>query len=126
LIVVFRRIFRRAAEDVRSKLGEGRILVIDESANSFGLGSKGVTQIRGNGCLGASDDEVIFVMWLPRRELRIPRHRITSVDRARSHLGKTVGRPLLRIAFTNDDGHPDTIALLVSDLEAWESALRSG
>lgn len=99
-------------------------MLLDDRANSFGIESAGVTQIRGNGCLAATDDEVLFVMWVPRREFRIPRDRITAVERATSHLGKTVARPLLRLRYTNQGGQADSIAWFVSDLPAWETALR--
>ncbi len=107
-------------------LGADRIVAIDEGANSFGVESRGPWQIRGNGCLAASDEEVVFVMWLPRRTLRFPRDRITGVERAWSHLGKTIGRPLLRVRFTGDDGQPDSVAWFVRDLPAWEAALGTG
>jgi hypothetical protein len=103
--------------------GDGELELMDESANSFGLESRGVAQIRGNGCLALTADEVIFVMWLPRRELRIPRERISLVERAGSHLGKTVGRPLLRVRFADEIGRDDSVAWLVRDLLAWEAAL---
>ena len=123
--VILKRFRRRSAEDVRSRLGAENISVIDERANSFGIESKGVVQIRGNGCLAASDEELMFLMWLPRRELVIPRPLITGVERVRSHLGKTIGRDLLKVTFTSSEGNPDSVAWYVSDIEAWESALRT-
>ncbi len=107
-------------------LGAERIVAIDEAANSFGVESRGPWQIRGNGCMAASAEEVVFVMWVPRRTLRIPRDRITGVERASSHLGKTIGRPLLRVRFTDDDGQPDSVAWFVHDLPGWEAALGRG
>ena len=114
---------RPAAAEVRSKLGEGQILAIDGSANFFGLESKGRWQIRGNGCLAATAHEILFRMWIPRREVTIPRDRIIAVEHARSHLGKTVFRPILRIRFTRADGHRDAAAWWVRDLAAWDAAL---
>jgi hypothetical protein len=60
----------------------------------------------------------------PRRELRIRRERITAVERATSHLSKTVGRPLLRLRYLDDAGRTDSIPWLVRDLPAWEATLR--
>jgi hypothetical protein len=108
--------------DVRARLGEP--ILLDGSANFFGVESRGAAQMRGNGCLGASADEVFFIMWLPRREFSIPRSRITAVERVRSHLGKRIGRDLLLVRFTNEEGKPDSIAWYVKDLSAWENALR--
>jgi hypothetical protein len=98
-------------------------VLIDETANSFGVESAGATQIRGNGCLAATEEEVVFVMWLPRRELRIPRDRITAVERVRSHLGKTIGHELLRLRYIDEAGRPDSMAWFVQDLAAWEATL---
>ena len=110
---------------MRARLGETEIVAIDESANCFGVESAGVWQVRGNGCLGATNDEVLFIMWFPRKELSIPRESITVVERARSHLGKSIGRELLRVRFTNDNGQPDSAAWYVRDLPVWEAALTS-
>ena len=114
---------RRAAADVRARLGEDQILLIDEQANSFGIESRGLFQIRGNGCLAATEDEVVFMMWIPRRELRIPRDRITAVERVRSHLGKRIGRDLLRVRYVDEAGRPDSVAWFVHHLPTWEATL---
>jgi hypothetical protein len=65
----------------------------------------------------------MFLMWIPRRELLIPRDRITAVQRVTSHLGKTVGHPLLRLHYVEETGRPDSVAWLVRDLPAWEATL---
>ena len=114
---------RRAAARVRARLGEDRILLMDDRANSLGIESRGVAQIRGNGCLAATGDEVLFVMWIPRRELLIERERITAVERAGSHVGKTIGRPLLRLRYIDEAGREDSVAWFVRDLPAWEATL---
>lgn len=114
---------RRAAGAVRQLVGDGAIVAIDERANGFGVESAGALQVRGNGCLALTDDELVFVMWLPKRVLRIPRERITAVERTRWHLGKTMGRDLLRVRFTNERGEPDSAAWLVRDLPLWEATL---
>jgi hypothetical protein len=121
--VLFGWLGRRVAEQVRARLGADRILLIDERANSFGVESGGKAQIRGNGCLALTAGELLFLMWIPRRELRIERGRITSVERASSHLGKSIFRPLLRIRFIDELGRADSVAWFVRDLQAWEAAL---
>lgn len=124
-VVFFRKTRRRVAEEVRARLGESEILAIDDMANSFGVESAGVMQVRGNGCLAATSDEVLFIMWMPRKELSIPRAWIRAVERADSHLGKRIFRPLLRIRYTDDQGRADSVAFAVRDLPAWEAALSS-
>ena len=114
---------RAAAAEVERVLGPGAVVIQDETANFFGIESRGATQVRGNGHLATSTDDVVFVMWVPRRTIRIPRTAITRVHRKRSHLGKTVGHELLALEFTNGDGEPDSAAWLVRDLASWEAAL---
>lgn len=111
--------------EVRSTLGEGRIVAIDNRANCFGLESAGAMQIRGNGCLAATHDELLFIMWIPRRVIRIRRERITAIERAKSHLGKTIFRPLLHVRFSDDQGKPDSVAWYVRNLLGWEATLSS-
>ena len=118
----FRRLQRRAAAEIRAELGD-RIVAIDERANFFGLGSSGAGQIRGNGCLAVTDDEILFRMWWPKKKIRIGRDRIASVGHTKSHLGKTVGRPLLLVSFAGDMGQEDSAAWLVTDLDSWLTIL---
>ena len=98
---------------------------LEDGANSFGVESRGPFQLRGNGCLGASASEILFIMWWPRREIQIRRKDVLEVGRARSHLGKTIGRELLLVRFTNREGAPDSVAWWVSDLDGWKEVLRS-
>lgn len=116
----------RIAAEIQARLGPDRVLSIEDGANSFGVESGGAGQIRGNGCLAASADEILFIMWFPRREIRIPRANVTAVERARSHLGKRIGRDLLLVRFTNEKGAPDSVAWWVRDVERWERILRGG
>lgn len=122
-MIFLRKRRRKIADEVGARLREEGIILADDSANCFGVESRGRGQIRGNGCLAASPSEIVFVMWLPRRELSIPRDRVVAVDRTTSHLRKSVGRDLLRVKFTNAAGEPDSVAWFVRDLAAWEFAL---
>ncbi|HEV3472372.1 MAG TPA: hypothetical protein VG408_04095 [Actinomycetota bacterium] len=121
-MLLLRKRRRAIAAEVHARLGEG-IVAAEESANFFGVESRGKLQIRGNGFLAASSSQILFIMWLPRRELTILRNRVSAVERTMSHLGKTIGRQLLRVRFTNDAGQQDSVAWFVRDLQAWESAL---
>ena len=102
----------------------GVTLLREGDANSFGIESAGVWQVRGNGNLALTKHELLFAQWVPNRLLRIPRSSIVEVTTARSHLGKTVGRDLLKVVWLTDLGAEDSIALWVRDLEGWLEALR--
>ena len=109
---------RARARRVAGQLVGGSPLLVDDFANFFGLESRGRFQIRGNGCLALGDAQLVFAMWLPRRQLVIKRDRIEAVDTVDSHLGKRIGRPLLHVTFNND-----AAAWFVRDVDRWLATL---
>jgi len=111
-----------AARDVTARLGDD-IQLIDGTASFFGIASSGPWQIRGNGCLAASHDTVVFERWLPREIVAIPRARIVSVGLTNSFLGKTRFRNLLEIRFRDRAGAIDAVAWQVDDPFPWIAAL---
>ena len=98
-------------------------LVRSEAANSLGVESAGKWQVRGNGNLALTKDELLFAQWVPDRVVRIPRRSIVEVTTARTHLGKWIGRKLLKVVWVDDSGERDSIALWVPDLDGWLAAL---
>ena len=66
-----------------------------------------------------TEQEVVFVMWVPRRLVHIRRPLLVEADTTRSHLGKTANRDLLRLRWINDDGDEETAAFAVRNLPAW-------
>jgi len=112
-------------EEVLATLGgEPNILAMDDTADSFGVTSAGAGQIRGNGCLAATADGLLFVQWAPKKRLWIPRTRILKVGGASTHLGKSTGDALLRVEFRTEAGLVDSAAWLVHDLPTWLEMLR--
>ena len=101
----------------------GEDLLRQDDANTFGVESAGKWQVRGNGNLALTKRELLFAQWVPNRLLRIPRSDIVEVTTVRSHLGKGIGRDLLKVAWTNDLGAADSIAFWVPDLDGWLEAL---
>jgi len=114
---------RQMAAAVRDELGPGRVRLVEPVAELLGLSSAGRNQPRGNGTLAASDEEVLFAMWVPRRTLRINRADIVAVDTPRSHRGRTRFRPLLRITYRDGAGRDERAAWAVGDLDAWLTEL---
>lgn len=105
---------------------QGLDLLLEEAgANSFGVESGGPWQVRGNGNLALTEDELLFAQWAPDRLLRIPRRSIVAASTTKSHLGKTIGRPLLQVSWTRENGDHDSIALWVRDPERWIATLSS-
>ena len=97
------------------------------SATVLGLGleSRGRGQVRGNGELVLTADELRFRQWVPQRETTIPLAAITTVDTVRTWLGKWVGSTLLCVRWRTEDGTEDAMAWQVRDLEGWRAALEA-
>jgi len=105
---------------------EGLALIRSDDANSLGVESEGPWQVRGNGTLALTSEELLFAQWLPDRLLPIPRRSIVEVTTTRAHLGKTIGRNLLKVVWTPEIEDRDSIALWVKDPEWWIEALNPG
>ena len=100
-----------------------KIVLQDLKALSFGLESKGVTQSRGNGGLVLTATDLHWFQFAPEIDIHIPRASITKVDVVTSHLGKSLGKDVLYVAFTAD-GKQDSMAWNVMDLNAWLTKLK--
>lgn len=114
---IFGGLRRRAARHF-----DGVAVLRASDANTFGLASRSRFQVRGNGTLVLTPDELLFAQWVPDRLVRIPRAAITEVSTTKSWLGKTIFRPLLVVRWCSDAGD-DAIAMWVRDLDGWQAAL---
>jgi hypothetical protein len=121
--VVASRLKRRALDEIRRKFAGRTIVRQSVGANYFGRSSAGLGQVRGNGVLVLTADELYFLMFAPHRELTIPLNTVTSVSTPRSHLGKTAGVRLLRVDFRAGTGE-DTAAWAVRGVDEWLADLR--
>jgi len=99
-----------------------RIILTALNANFFGQQSKGGMRVRGNGILVLTEIELWFSLAAPERELSIPVSQISKVKLKRSHLGKTVFRPLLYVEFSSSTGD-DSIAWAVQNPGKWKDAI---
>jgi hypothetical protein len=125
--IVVRQVTRAMAPALEERISRiyspEQIIRSDLRALTLGLESRGVFQARGNGALVLTASELSWFQFMPEsNDVRIPRESITKVDTVKMHLGKTYGRDLLRVTFTNN-GKPDSMAWLVTDLGAWLSEL---
>ncbi len=118
-----RKVFRQRREEVEKRFLHQKIMRQHHFAHFYGLESVGFFQMRGNGVLVMTADELYFLLALPRREFRIPLETITSVSNPWSHLGKSNFCKLLRVDFSNG-GKKDAIAWMVGrDVDAWTRAV---
>ena len=114
---------RSAREELRRSLRTERAL-LEGDARLVGVRSRGRVQARGTGTLALTARELVFVMWMPRRELRIPREAIESAQTGHGLPGYRSGGELLHVCWRDAEAL-DEAAFGVSDLGDWLAALRS-
>jgi hypothetical protein len=118
------KLFKKRIQEIMDKFNEKEILGAFGSANFFGLESKGVRQVRGNGVLVLTREKLYYEMWVkPKTIIEIPIQSITGIDTVKSHLYKTKSKKLLKVIFTNDQGESDSVAWLVRNLDEWRDSL---
>lgn len=113
---------------IAAQYGPDEILMKDLKANSFGLESAGVFQLRGNGGLVLTGKQLHFFMFMPKSNLCVPLDAITKLTITKSHLGKAALYDLLKVHFSAD-GKMDSIAWYLADPKVWKNkieALKAG
>jgi hypothetical protein len=114
--LVVRGLKTRGETAVRSRYPDARLVM--PNAMFFGQQSKGVRQLRGNGTLAITDRELYFRKWAPAAEHIIPISAIQVIETPLAFLGKSYGRPLLKIVYRTDNEQTDAVAWYVPDLDS--------
>ena len=114
---MMRKLFKKRIEETLAKFSKDNLVHVEDAANFFGQESKGSKQIRGNGVLLLTEEELFFEMWTPRKTLRIPLLSIKKIETPKSFLHKSRFKPLLKVSYLNEMGEIDAAAWLVVDLE---------
>ncbi|MBO9999199.1 MAG: hypothetical protein J7641_09365 [Cyanobacteria bacterium SID2] len=116
---------RTGLERMQEQFTSAQIVRSDVKANFFGLQSRGNFQIRGNGVLVLTREELWFSRLVKREDISIPLNTIEQVDLVNSHLGKRIlGRQLLYVQFASSDG-TDAGAWLVNNPQQWQQDISS-
>jgi len=111
---------RRISEEFKNK----EVLLMSSGVNFFGQESGGIAQLRGNGSLILTKEELFYQMWMPKREIRISISSIYRVELVKSFLGRR--RPFflfLKVVFTSKEGKQDSIAWLVKNPKDWKQKI---
>jgi len=120
---MLKRVFKKRIKEIHEKLEKEKSLIFDDMVNFFGLESLGIWKVRGKGVLMLTEEELLFGMWKPKKELIISVKSITKITNPKSHLHKSVFRPLLKVMFKNEKGNNDSAAWFVQDLNKWNEIL---
>ncbi|MFW9998902.1 MAG: hypothetical protein ACFE9Q_02310 [Candidatus Hodarchaeota archaeon] len=121
---MLKRIFKNRINEIHEKYKDKEILIADDMSNFFGLESLGVWKVRGNGVLILTEEEIFFGMWKPKKDLLIPIKKIIEITNPKSHMHRTVFRPLLKITFRNENGETESAAWYVRKLDEWNKILK--
>ena len=123
LLLLTRRALARKEELAARALAPEPVIYSTCKANFFGLKSKGMGQLRGNGVLALTGSQLAFFMLKPSRTFKVPLAAVRHIEDPRSWLGKTVAQRLLAVYFLDDDGTEDAVAFWVPDVEEWTARI---
>ena len=121
---IVKKLFQKRINEILDKFKGKDIIISLNSANFFGQQSHKSLQIRGNGVLVLTQEELYFEMWHPKKVLQIPTSAFIKVEITKSFLHKSVFRKLLKIMFQNESGEEDAAAWWVSSLDKWIEELQ--
>ena len=115
---------RKRAEELFTNYHKDRIIYFSKKVNFFGQKSAGRAQLRGNGSLLLTPDELHFLRWINKKDIVIPLDDIENIERVNSYLGKSKKSELLKVEFNNDQGKKDSAAWLLDNMHAWEQVIK--
>jgi len=126
--LIFIHYLKKVKAKIQKKIAQRysgqNIILKEESANFFGKESLKSKQVRGNGILILTENEIYFSMFMPRKEIIVSIDSIHSIDTPISFLGKTKFKPLLKINFEARQEVQDSAAWLVRDVEKWKKEIQ--
>jgi len=117
--------FAKRSKSIIKKYEGKDVIRSSIGANFFGQESLKLRQVRGNGVIILTSNELYFEMWIPKRVYRILIHSIIDIEETKWHLRKTKNRSLLKIIFTNSMGETDSAAWIVRDLDLWVNDIQN-
>jgi len=114
-----KKLFQKRISEILDKFKDKLIILSSDNSNFFGQQSRKSTQVRGNGVLILTAEDLYFEMWRPKKILQIPISSILKIEITKSFLHKSVFRKLLKVVFTNQEGEKDAAAWWVTSLDKW-------
>ena len=114
-----KKLFQKRISEILDKFKDKIIILSSSNSNFFGQQSRKYTQVRGNGVLILTAEDLYFEMWRPKKILLIPISSILKIEITKSFLHKSVFRKLLKVVFTNQEGEKDAAAWWVTSLDKW-------
>ncbi len=120
LLIFVIKVRNECHEAIAKRFKDIDIILRDNAAVYFGRESQKYKQIRGNGVLVLTKNELFFRRFAPKMELSIPLKYIQDIEAPSMFLGKSIHKPLLKIIYQTETGEPDSAAWYVNDLESFK------
>ncbi len=124
LSFVFKSVRNKLESYIQERFDSKEIIGATTRANFFGEKSKGGKQIRGNGAIVLTNDQLVFIRAMPFKEYIIPIKSITRVSLPNSFNGKSVFSRLLCVHYINE-GTEDAIAWAIINPEKWQESIEA-
>lgn len=119
LLISVRKKGKECHEAVAKRFRREDVICQDDSASFFGRRSKKFKQVRGNGVLILTENELFFKRLMPDMEISIPLKNVQGMETPSSFLGKSIFRPLLKVDYRTETGEVDSIAWYVKNLRCF-------
>lgn len=97
--------------------GRDAVDVLEPQAVGFASEPEEAGGLRGQGCLGANDSQIVFVSTARQKDFRIDRSRISKVDTPGDPRAKS--KSTVVVTFTDDAGREATASWRVPDVRPW-------
>lgn len=112
---------KAGAAAIAAAYREDQIVLSDALANCFGKQSLGAMQLRGNGGLVLTQDQLHFIPLAGAPSVQVSLKDLTDVELVGSFLGKAVGRKLLKVSWGGETA--DAAAFVVKEPERWRAEI---
>ena len=120
--LIYSRIRKKLRKLIANKFDKEEMLGATTRANFFGIKSKAGAQIRGNGALVLTRNDLYFLRAVPQKEYKISISSIRNVSMPRLFNGKSALVPLLCVNYDTEYGE-DSIAWALKDAKKWKEAI---
>lgn len=121
---IFKSVRNKLDKYIQKKFDKKEIIGATTRANFFGKKSKGGKQIRGNGAIVLTRNQLFFIRAMPFKEYIIPIKSINRVSMPNSFNGKSVFSKLLCVHY-NVEGVEDSIAWAIKNPVKWKKSIES-
>ena len=124
LSFVFKSVRKKLESYIQKRFDKNEIIGATTRANFFGEKSKGGKQIRGNGAIVLTKNELVFIRAMPFKEYIIPIKSIQRVSMPTSFNGKSVFSKLLCVHYVFE-GAEDSMAWAIKNPEKWQGSIEA-